>query len=597
MQPIHTLVEILQDRGQRRLPLERMYRHVCREDLLIEAYAKIGKNDGSTTPGVDGQTVDGMSLEKIRRVAQVLGNGESVWTPVRRVHIPKKSGGSRPLGIPSWSDRLVQQAIKFILEPYFEPQFSKYSFGFRPGLGCHHALHEVTTWKATKWFIEGDISKCFDTVDHAVLMQILGEKLHDDRLLKLIRTMLEAGYMEDGKLGRTYSGTPQGGIASPLLANVYLDQLDQFVERELLPRYNRGKIRKVNPEWRGVNNAINNNRERLSGDEYCRLVRLRRTLPSYVTDDPDFRRLRYIRYADDFLLGFIGPKSEAEQIKVEIRNFLSAKLGLQLSESKTLITHATEEKARFLGYEIAIRQSDDKVAPFRGGTRRCVNGVVGLFVPRNIARDRMQRFIRSGKPAPIFGLLAQSDLHIVSYYQAIYRGLVNYYRMAHNLSTRLNKVRYVLEVSMVKTLATKHKCSCASLWHRHKEKVIAGDQRVNAFVVRESREGKPTLTAFFGGLSLRREKFVPINDRVVEVFAGSSDLIQRLHATRCQLCGAQGVPCENHHIRRLAELTKSKKPLPEWKKAMLVARRKTLTVCVDCHQAIHGGTYDGPALS
>jgi group II intron reverse transcriptase/maturase len=574
-----------------------MYRHVCREDLLVEAYAKIGKNDGATTPGVDGRTVDGMSLEQIRRISQVLKDGGWVWKPVRRVHIPKKSGGTRPLGIPSWSDRLVQQAIKFILEPYFEPQFSKYSFGFRPGRGCHDALHEVTSWQATKWFIEGDISKCFDTVDHTVLVQILGEKLHDDRLLKLIRTMLEAGYMEDWKLGRTHSGTPQGGIASPLLANIYLDQLDQFVERDLLPRYNRGKIRKINPEWRGVNNAINNNRERLSGDEYQRLVCLRRTLPSYVTDDPDFRRLRYVRYADDFLLGFIGPKSEAEEIKGQIRDFLDNTLKLRLSEEKTLVTHATEEKARFLGYEIAIRQSDNKVAPFRGGIRRCVNGVVGLFVPRDVARARLQRFIRGGKPAPLYALIAQSDLHIVSYYQAIYRGLVNYYRMAHNLCTRLDKVRYVLEVSMVKTLASKHKCSCASLWHRHKEEVIAGDQRVKAFVVRESREGRPTLTTFFGGLSLRREKFVPLDDRVVEVFAGSSDLVQRLRATCCQLCGARGVPCENHHIRRLAELTKCAKPLPEWKKAMLVARRKTLTVCTACHQSIHGGTYDGVGLS
>src|SRR5215204_3795887 len=201
MQPIHTLVEVLQDRGQRRLPLERMYRHVGREDLLIEAYAKIGKNDGATTPGVDGRTVDGTSLEQIRRIARVLKDGDWVWKPVRRVHIPKRSGGTRPLGIPSWGDRLVQQAIKSVLEPYFDPQFSKYSFGFRPGLGCHHALREVTTWRGTKWFIEGDISKCFDTVDHAVLMQILGEKLHDDRLLKLIRTMLEAGYMEDWHFG------------------------------------------------------------------------------------------------------------------------------------------------------------------------------------------------------------------------------------------------------------------------------------------------------------------------------------------------------------------------------------------------------------
>jgi group II intron reverse transcriptase/maturase len=598
MQPIHTLVEILQDRGQRRLPLERMYRHVCREDLLIEAYVKICRNDGSTTPGVDGQTVDGMSRTKIKEIVQTLKEGNWVWKPVRRVHIPKKSGGTRPLGIPSWGDRLVQQAIKIILEPYYEPQFSKYSFGFRPGLGCHHALHDVAGWQGTKWFIEGDISKCFDTIDHDVLMHILGEKLHDDRLLKLIRTMLTAGFMEEWKWGQSYSGTPQGGIASPLLSNVYLDQLDQFVERELVPRYNRGKYRKVNPEWNRVNHAIGDNRERLSGEEYQRLVRLRRTLPSRVTDDPDFRRLRYVRYADDFLLGFIGPKSEAEQIKAEIRDFLSSRLKLKLSEEKTLITHATEEKARFLGYEIAIRQSDDKVSPFRGGTRRCVNGMVGLFVPRNIVQVRLQRFIRGGKPAHFTPLIAQSDYHIVSYYQAIYRGLVNYYRMAHNLSSRLDRVRWVLEVSMVKTLANKHKCSCASLWREHKVSLPTEHGRVNAFQVRVERSDKPDLVAYFGGLSLRREKFAPLEDRVIEVFSGDNDLILRFRLSRCQLCGAKGVPLENHHVRRLADLLKSKQkgPLPRWKKLMISIRRKTITICQNCHKAIHDGTYDGPAL-
>jgi group II intron reverse transcriptase/maturase len=598
MQPIHTLVEILQDRGQRRLPLERMYRHVCREDLLIEAYVKICRNDGSTTPGVDGQTVDGMSRAKIREIAQTLRDGDWIWKPVRRVHIPKKSGGTRPLGIPSWGDRLVQQAIKFLLEPYFGPQFSKYSFGFRPDLGCHHALHEVTSWHGAKWFIEGDISKCFDSVDHAVLMQILGEKIHDNRLLKLIRTMLEAGFMEDWRLGKTYSGTPQGGIASPLLSNIYLDQLDQFIEGELFPRYNRGKVRKVNPEWRGVNNAINNHRERLSGEEYQRLVRLRRTLPSYVTDDPDFRRLRYVRYADDFLLGFIGPKSEAEQIKAEIRDFLSAKLKLSLSEEKTLITHATEEKARFLGYEIAIRQNDDKVAPFRGGIRRCVNGVVGLFVPRDIVKARLQKFIQGGKPARFPPLIAQSDYHIVAYYQAIYRGLVNYYRMAHNLSKRLDRVRWVLEVSMVKTLANKHKCSCARLWRTHKVSLPTEHGPVKAFQVRVERPGKPDLVTYFGGLSLRREKFVPLADRVVEVFSGDNDLILRFRLPFCQLCEARGVPLVNHHVRRLADLRKrkTKGPLPRWKELMIAIRRKTITVCERCHQAIHGGTYDGQPL-
>lgn len=596
MQSLHKLVEVLQDRGNRRLGLERLYRHVCREELLSLAYAKIGKNDGATTPGVDGQTVDGMSLERIRRISQVLKDGDWVWKPVRRVHIPKKSGGTRPLGIPSWGDRLVQQAIKFVLEPYFEPQFSKYSFGFRPGLGCHHALREITTWHGTKWFIEGDISKCFDTVDHAVLLQVLGEKIHDDRLLKLIRTMLEAGYMEDWHFGRTYSGTPQGGICSPLLANVYLDRLDQFVERELLPRFNRGDKRKPNPEYARVDHILQHRRDRLSTEEYERLVRLRRSLPSRDTHDPDFRRLRYVRYADDFLLGFIGPKDEAEEIKGLIRDFLSDQLKLKLSEEKTLVTHASDQKARFLGYELRVLRDDTKTSPSKRDKRRCINGLIGLLVPREVARGRLARYMRGGKPAAVTSLLPMSDLHIVTHYQGVYRGLVNYYRMAHNLGNRLNRVRYVLEVSMVKTLADKHQCSCASLWRRHKAKLPTPNGPVTAFVVRQPRAGKPDTVAHFGGLSLVRERFVPLDDRVVEYWNFATDLSVRLQSNRCQLCGRVDLPVENHHIRRLADLA-HREELPLWKKVMIQMRRKTLTVCTECHDAIHAGTYNGPALS
>ncbi len=596
MQSIHKLVEVLQDRGNRRLGLERLYRHVSREDLLTLAYAKIGKNAGATTPGVDGRTVDGMSLEQVRRISQVLKDGDWVWKPVRRVHIPKKSGGTRPLGIPSWGDRLVQQAVKFLLEPYFEPQFSKYSFGFRPGLGCHHALHEVTTWHGTKWFIEGDISKCSDTIDHDVLMQTLGEKIHDDRLLKLIRTMLDAGYLEDWHFGRTYSGTPQGGVCSPLLANVYLDRLDQFVERELIPRFNRGVKRKPNPGYARVDHLLQDSRERLPAEEHERLVRLRRSLPSRDTRDPGSRRLRYVRYADDFLLGLIGPKDEAEEIKGRIRDFLGDTLKLRLSEEKTLVTHASDETARFLGCELRVLRDDTKVSPSKRCMRRCINGVVGLLVPREVARGRLSRYMRGGKPASVTSLLPLSDLHIVTHFQGVYRGLVNYYRMAHNLGNRLNRVRYVLELAMVKTLANKHQCSCASLWRRHKTKLPTPNGPVTAFVVREPRDGKPDLVAHFGGLSLARERFVPLEERAVEYWNFTTDLSVRLRACRCQLCGRTDVPVENHHIRRLADLA-HRGELPEWKKVMIQTRRKTLTVCKECHVAIHAGTYDGPALS
>jgi group II intron reverse transcriptase/maturase len=216
MQQIHKVVEILADRGRRGLPVERVYRHLWREDLLVEAYARIGKNDGATTPGADRETVDGMSLGKIHRIAQALRSDGWRWTPVRRVEIPKPKGGTRPLGLPRWSDKLVQQAIRSLLEPFYEPQFSRLSFGFRRGLSCHHALDYVRHhWVGAKWFIEGDIVKCFDRIDHGILLDALREKIHDQRMIKLIRKMLEAGYLEDWTYHPSLSGTPQGGVLTP----------------------------------------------------------------------------------------------------------------------------------------------------------------------------------------------------------------------------------------------------------------------------------------------------------------------------------------------------------------------------------------------
>ena len=272
MQPIHELVEVLSDRGQRRLPIKRVYRHICREDLLAEAYAKIGKNDGATTRGIDQETVDGMSLDKIHRIAQVLRDGDWVWKPVRRLHIPKKRGGTRPLGIPSWSDKLVQQMIKFILELYYEPQFSPLSFGFRSGLGCHDALHQVSKWKGTRWFIEGDISKMF-RCDRSLGLVV------DSRRTDSRQSLQEAG--SDNASGRiTWKtgcmATPTAGLRKvasvrPYFQIIYLDRLDKFVEQNLLPRYNRGSGRRWNPEWRRLNNLINHHRTQWSAEEYQEL--------------------------------------------------------------------------------------------------------------------------------------------------------------------------------------------------------------------------------------------------------------------------------------------------------------------------------------
>ena len=258
MRTAETVLNVIRDRGERGLPLEDIYRQLYNRELYLRAYSRLYPNQGAMTRGTTAETVDGMSLAKIDRIIDELRHERFRWTPARRVNIPKPNGKTRPLGIPTWTDKLLQEVIRMILEAYYEPQFSDHSHGFRPGRGCHTALSKVAhTWTGTRWFVEGDIKGCFDNIDHEVMLSVLGEKLHDNRFLRLLKYLLKAGYMEDWKYGRTLSGTPQGGVVSPILANVYLDRLDRFVETVLIPAHTRGKARKRNPTW----NALRSRRE------------------------------------------------------------------------------------------------------------------------------------------------------------------------------------------------------------------------------------------------------------------------------------------------------------------------------------------------
>jgi group II intron reverse transcriptase/maturase len=267
--------------------------------------------------------------------------------------------------------------LRVLLEPYYEQRFSDYSHGFRPNRGCHTALREIRrTWAGTVWFIEGDIKGCYDNIDHSILLEIIRRDIHDGRLMKLIDGLLKAGYMEDWRYYDTLSGAPQGNIISPLLANIYLNELDGFVEDTLIPAYTSGDRRRENSDYRRLSHQISAARRREDFGEAKRLRQARRKLTSQDPLDPDYRRLRYVRYADDFLLGFIGPKKEAEEIRRRLGEFLERRLKLTLSSEKTLITHAADDKAKFLGYEIKVIRCGDLIT--KNGKRN-TNGKVALL--------------------------------------------------------------------------------------------------------------------------------------------------------------------------------------------------------------------------
>ena len=586
MRSAETVLGVIRERGKRGLPLEDIYRQLFNRNLFLHAYGRLTRNKGAMTPGVTLETADGMSLAKIDAIIEALHFERYRWTPVRRTYIPKKNGKVRPLGIPTWSDKLLQEVIRLILEAYFEPQFSDRSYGFRAGRGCHHALWELQEqWDGIAWFIEGDIAQCFDSFDHTVLLAILRDTLHDGRFLRLIENLLRAGYLEDWKFNKTLSGTPQGGVVSPILANIYLDRLDKFVETVLLPAHNRGIERKNNRAYDRLIELASYYRRSGRPERAVSLKREAQQLPSRDPNDPEYRRLRYLRYADDFLLGFCGPRSEAEEIKQRLAEFLRDELKLELSDSKTLITSARSEAARFLGYEVVTLQDDTR----RTKGKRSINGRLGLKVPADVIADKCKPYMQGDKPVHRSERLHESPFSMVEKFQTEYRGIVQYYQLAYNVS-RLTRLRWVMETSLTKTLAAKLQISVKKVYEKYHATIGTPYGLYKGLqVVVERDAGRRPLVTHWGGVPLRRRKDAVLTDQPQTVWNTKTELLERLLADTCELCGSQE-DIEVHHVRALKDLRrKGRAEMPKWAMWMAARHRKTLVVCRTCHMDIQHG--------
>lgn len=393
------ILKILREKSQdKSYRFQRLYRNLYNPEFYYLAYNNICTGQGNMTEGVDGQTIDGMSAERIEKIITALKDHSYQPNPARRTYIAKKnSDKKRPLGIQSAEDKLVQEVVRMILESIYEPNFSQNSHGFRPGRSCHTALKHIDiNFKGAVWFVEGDIKACFDSFDHHVMVNILRERIQDENFLALIWKLLRAGYMEQWDYHRTYSGTPQGSGVSPILANIYLDRLDRFIAAYKLT-FDKG-----NPKNRKVDSGYLKARERYhkleksyqelwataSAEEKTVMDRELRAArnemfnhPYYAQCNSEYKSLQYCRYADDFIIGVIGSKQDAEQIKADVKRFLAEELKLTLSEEKTKITH-TSKFARFLGYDICISRSNAIKYNKRGVAKREYSGRVMLYVPK-----------------------------------------------------------------------------------------------------------------------------------------------------------------------------------------------------------------------
>ena len=577
---------------------ERLYRLLFNEELFYVAYQKIASNEGSTTKGSDGRSIDGMSLARIETLIASLKDESYQPHPSRRVHIPKKNGKMRPLGIPAFEDKLVQEVVRMILEAIYEGHFETTSHGFRPKRSCHTALlHIQKTFSGAKWFIEGDIKGFFDNIDHDVLVQILRERISDDRFIRLIRKFLKAGYVEDWTFHNTYSGTPQGGIVSPILANIYLDKLDKYV-KEYIRHFDMGTKRRPGKE----SNDLANERKRTvrklkkvkDGTEKAALVaRLkaieqeRAAFPSGDEMDGSYRRLKYIRYADDFILGVIGSKEDALRIKEDIKSFLSESLALELSEEKTLITH-TGKSAKFLGYEITVTRNNHQRRDVQGRLRRTYGKRVRLNVSMATLRDKLLEYgameikLRNGKevwkPKCRSGLIFNDDLEILDRYNRETVGFCNYYLIANNCVV-LHNFRYIMEYSMYKTFAGKYRSTVRKINKKYRLNKLFTVKYEQKGVIKSRTFYKTSFkrrtTAFNGSCDIEPYSIADVS---------RTNLTDRLKAEKCELCGATG-KLIMHHVRNLKDL----KGKESWKRLMSARKRKTIALCPSCHRLRHLG--------
>lgn len=576
-------------------------------DLWMSAYMNIYANNGAVTKGIDNNTLDGMCRDRIENLIKLLKDGRFKPKPVRRVYIPKKNGKRRPLGVPTGDDKLVQEVVRLLLERVYESIFSDRSHGFRKARSCHTALEQIQTkWKGSKWFVEMDIQGFYDNIDHCKMVDILEKKIDDRRFIAVIKLFLRAGYLENWKFHGTYSGTPQGGICSPMLANIYLHELDKSMEK-MIQQYDRGDKRRINPKYhrlkkqkerltRRVRNA------ELTGDvfpwfkeelqsEIDAIDDNRRKQPHGDPLDENYRRLHYVRYADDFVLGLVGPRTDAEAIMTEIRRFLSNDLSLSVAEEKSGIRHASDGVI-FLGHQVIIPANRRRLKRHKCGTTkdgkafyataRSLNSHVDLRIPRG----RVYEFCRNKRlcnsdyyPVRRDNLLHLSDYEIVSTINAELRGFANFYAMTHQRP--LHTLEQIGLRSLFKTLGNNHKCSGVAMARRMKFE--------DEHYLTHTRKGKVRRLKVWK-LKHHHERERECRDQEPHPmrFAAMTELSERLDANECEYCKKRGGYFEIHHVRKLSDIRR-KKAKAMWEILLQSRNRKTLVLCVECHQQLHKG--------
>ncbi len=574
---------------------ERLYRNLYNPEFYLLAYKNIAASPGSMTQGADGVSLDDMSMARIKRIIASLKDHSYQPTPARRIYIAKKnSSKKRPLGIPSSNYKLLQEIVRMTLEAIYEPTFSKKSHGFRPNRSCHTALEDIQThFKGVKWVVEGDIEACFDSFDHHVLINLLRKRINDEQFIALMWKFLKAGYMEQWTYHHTYSGTPQGSGMSPILANIYLSELDTFLEQYTKRFDTPYQYRAVSEEYGKAQYQYKKAMRTLKADRSKESIKAFKTAQKQKLDAPyrpvketSYKRLQYCRYADDFVIGVVGSREDAERVKADIKQFLSDTLKLTLSEAKTMVTHSGS-LIRFLGYDFTVSRNKQPFRNENGTLQRFHYGKVRLYVPHEKWRDKLLEYKafeiyldengnEKWKSTHRGFLINKTDVEIVSKYNAEIRGLYNYYRLAVNVSV-LNNFYFMMKGSMVRTFSCKYKTSFKNIEKRYTKDGIFSVQYT-------AKAGVKRCEFYHDGFTMQRASSDVGVDTLPQYqkYDKPNSLARRLQTGVCEKCQAKTDEIHMHHIRRLKDLTGAN----EFETLMLNNRRKSLALCTTCFEEL-----------
>jgi len=573
---------------------ERLYRNLYNPDFYLLAYRNIATSPGSMTTGADGLSIDQMSMARINKIIESIKDHSYQPNPARRTYIAKKSNPAkkRPLGIPSTDDKLVQDIVRMLLESIYEPTFSNLSHGFRTKRSCHTALSQIQgTFTGVRWIVEGDIQACFDSFDHHVLINLLRRRIKDESFISLMWKFLKAGYMEQWEYHKTYSGTPQGSGMSPILANIYMTELDTFME-EYKNRFDSEPFkRNASKEYEKTARRYRKAKARLdSGDptrddirEFKEAQRLKLSTPYADVLDENFKKIQYNRYADDFVVGVIGSKQDALQTKEDIRRFLAEKLKLTLSDEKTKVTHSSE-KVRYLGYDMAVSRSKSTKRDKNGALKRPWYGKVFLYVPHEKWENKLHEYKAMKvkwdesrgrdywRPMPRNELMNKTDIEIVSQINSEIRGIYNFYRLAENVGV-LSQFYYMMRYSLLKTYAGKYRTIVSKIKKRYMQGGV--------FRVHYSTTTGPKVCEFYhDGFKKQDYGYDNVLDTLPQYvrYDGRNTLANRLRKGVCEMCGGKTEDIRMHHVRSLKKLTGE----TESERLMMKMRRKSLALCPDC---------------